>query len=248
MKASIRCLSLSLLFLIGCATQAPIRRSNWHYETGVAALLRSAIDDFHRIQDLRAEAKITYEQGGQRDKGAAGLLYRKPDMLRLEVHGGPFSSPIMTVLLEPDSLTVISREGHWKAAATSSALASLVDLDLGDYDLTYALLGMVEPLGPDSVVTLEYPRADLLVATVVGDGRRRRLWIDLFRGFVTREEVGLPGGDTLVRELGDYDLVAGAYLPQLVEIRQGPAALTLDYRRFTPNTGLPAAKLTKGIP
>ena len=246
-KSYVNC-SLVIILLCGCAARVPIRRLDWHYETGVGTLLTTAATDFDTLQDLRAEARISYEQAGQRDKGTAGLLYRHPGMLRVEVHGGPFSSNIMTALLDGDSLTVISGDGYWKEPAGGSALVQLVDIDMGHYPLDYVLFGMVEPMGSDSLATLEYPRADLLIATVEGPGRRRRLWIDRHGGFVTREEIDLPGKPTLVRELKDYRLVAGVYMPQQIEIRQAGAALILAYRRYQPNTGLTEGNLTRGIP
>ena len=243
----VRC-CLAIILLYGCAARVPVRRADWHFETGVDSLLISAAADFRNLQDLQAEAGISYEQAGQRDKGAAGILYRRPDMLRVEVRGGPFSSHVLTALLHRDSLTVVSGDNYRKEPVGGSVLAQLVDLDLGDYNLAYALLGMVEPVGADSLAALEYPRADVLVATVLGPSRRRRLWIDRLSGFVTREEIDRPGAAKLVRVLRDYQLVDQVYLPGMVEIRQAGAALVLDYRNYRPNTGISAARLTRGIP
>jgi len=51
-----------------------------------------------------------------------------------------------------------------------------------------------------------------------------------------------------VRELADYRLVAGAYLPHRVQISQGAASLLLVYRGFKVNLGLAADKLKRGMP
>jgi hypothetical protein len=241
---------LAVILMYGCAATVPppVRRADWHFETGVDSLLISAEADFRNLRDLQAQAGITYEQAGQRDRGTAGLAYL-PGMLRVEVRGGPFSNHILTALSHRDSVTVISRNDYRKEPAGGSVLAQLgVDLDLGDYNLAYALFGMVEPVGADSLVAIEYPRADLLVATVQGTGRRRRILIDRRNGFVTREEIYRSGRAVAVREMRDYRLVDQVYLPQEVEIRQADTALILDYRSYKPNTGISAIYLTKGIP
>ena len=244
---SITWLVLSLL-LAGCTSQLPVRRAGWHYEHSVASLLTAAASDFHGLKEVRAEARVTYTQSGQRERGTAGLLYLPPDLFRVEVFGGPFSSPVLTALLEGDSLTVMSGDQQWKDSGGARALTGLVELDLGDYDPAFALLGMIEPLPEAAPVSTSHPRADILVVTIVEADRSRRIWLDRHRGFVTREELLLPGRERLVRELADYRLVAGAYLPHRVQISQGAASLLLVYRGFKVNLGLAADKLKRGMP
>ena len=240
-------LALSLL-LVGCATQLPVRRVGWHYEHSVASLLTLAVADFYDLKDVRVEARVAYTQSGQRERGTAGLLYLPPDLFRVEVFGGPFSSPVFTALLERDSLTVVSGDQQWKEPGGARALTGLVELDLGDYDPVFALLGMIEPLPEAAPISTTHPRADILVASVVEADRSRRLWIDRHRGFVTREELRFPGRERLVRELADYRLVGGAYLPHRVEISQGGASLLLLYRDFKVNSGFTSDKLIRGMP
>ena len=76
----------------------------------------------------------------------------------------------------------------------------------------------------------------------------RQAWLDLRRGLVLRESIPLPGGDVLVRELGEYRREDALYLPRRVEIRQADVSLVLAYKRYTFNSGLDASQLQQGLP
>ena len=242
------CPCLLVWLVVGCAPQQPLLRQDWHHRDGIEAFLGLAAADIQGLEDLRAEASITYQQAGRKERGTAVLLFKSPDLLRVEVRG-PFYSHVFTALLQADSLIVFGSDGAWKGAARGSLLLQLIDIDLGLYDLRYALLGLVEPGRIDSSRQIEYPRADRAIIPLQGGHLPRRIWVDLHRGFTTREEIAFPDGEVLLsRRLKDYQKVGRLYLPGRVEIRQDEASLVLEYRNYIPDKGVPDKSFTQGIP
>ena len=222
----------------------PVEREGWRATAGPAALIRASVAPFARLGDLTAEASIELRQGKVRERGTAILQLINPDLFRIEVRG-PFFTHIFTALLEGDSLTVYGRavDPPLKGAAHGHLLAALTGLDLGQYDLRYALLGLVEE---SPVVGLpEYPRADRAIVPLLGG---RRLWLDLQRGLISREGSAQAGGDSLFRELKKYQRVGELYLPRRVEIRQGDVLLALNYKSYAINKGLSVKQLLQGMP
>lgn len=238
-----RCLVALFALAHGCAPP-PVTREGWQPEAGPAALLAASIAPLSALEDLTAEAAIELRQGSQRERGTALIQLINPDLFRVEVRG-PFFTHIFTALLEGDSLTVYGRavDPPLKGAARGHLLKALIGLDLGQYDLRYALLGLVEPGPFDGPV--EYPRADRVVVGLAGG---RHAWLDMHRGLVMRESIELFGGGTLTRELKEYRLAQGLYLPRRVEIRQAEVSLSLDYRSYSLNDGLDPEQLQRGVP
>jgi len=240
---------LGLALLVGgCATQRPLQRQDWNHQEGVEVLLGRAAADLQGLRDLKAEARITYQQADQKNSGTAVILFKNPDLLKLEVRG-PLYSHVFTALLQADSLTILSGEGAWKGAARGSLLWQLTEIDFGSYDLKYAILGLVEPGRIDSNRASEYPRADRVIVPLWGSAYFRRLWIDLHRGFINREEITFADGNLLLsRDLKDYQEVGGIYLPRQVEIHQGEVDLILEYQNYLANRGIPDEHFTRDIP
>ena len=234
---------LALCTLALACTPPPVVREGWDAAQGPAALLAASASLAH-FEDLTAEAAIELQRGAARDRGTALVQLVNPDLFRVEVRG-PFFTHIFTALLEGDSLTVYGRgmDLPLKGPVRGRLLTSLTGMDFGTCDLRYALLGLVEPgsiAGP-----VEYPHADQAVVALT-DGRQA--WLDLRRGLVLRESIPLPGGDVLVRELGEYRREDALYLPRRVEIRQADVSLVLAYKRYTFNSGLDASQLQQGLP
>lgn len=227
---------------LACAPPLVVREG-WDAAQGPAALL-TASASLAQCKDLTAEAAIELRRGAVRERGTALVQLVNPELFRVEVRG-PFFTHIFTALLEGDSLTVYGRavDPPLKGPMRGRLLTALTGLDLGAYDLRYALLGLVEPgsiAGP-----VEYPHADQAVVALAGG---RRAWLDLRRGLVLRESIPLPGGDVLLRELRQYRREDALYLPRRVEIRQADVSLVLDYKRYAFNRGLDASQLQQGLP
>lgn len=233
-----------LLVLDSCAPPI-LLRPGWSPNRDPALLLDHARRELESLGDLRAAAELTLIQPGQRQFASAALLFKPPDLFRIEVRG-PLFVHLFTALLQGDSLVVGDAEGRWSRGPLSAAvLTRLLGLDLASYDLRYALLGLVAPGPLDS---LTRPQADRYLAHLAG-APPRRLWLDARHGFITTEELLDPRGEPLlVRQLRDYQQVGGLYLPRRVELRQGTHALILDYRSWELDTGLSESAFTRGIP
>jgi len=232
------------LLVLACGPPS-VSREGWRAVAGPEALLVRSVAPFAGLRDLTAEAAVELRQGDMRERGTALIQLINPDLFRCEVRG-PFFTHIFTALLEADSLTVYGRavDPPLKGAAGGHLLEVLTGLDLGRLDLRYALLGLVEPGAVTG--TVEYPRADRAVVPLSGG---RRVWLDMHRGFATRERAFLPGGDALQRELRDYGrTMAGLYLPRRVEISQRDVALELEYKTYKFDSGLDAEQLHRGVP
>lgn len=251
MKPLAPVLWISALILLGvsCAPP-PVLRQDWRREQGFEALLRLSAEKLRQLEDLTAEAGIAMRQAGGRQRGTALIQLKNPDLFRVEVRG-PLYSHVFTALLQEDSLMVHGPAvgGDWKGTVQGPLLVHLTGMDLGVYDLRYALLGVVAPGSVDSSRALEYPRGDRVIVPLRGKEVLRRVWIDLYRGLVTREDIELPGGHLLLsRRLRDYQKVGDLYLPGRVEIRQEDVALTLEYRHYAIDRGIPEERFFQGIP
>lgn len=240
------CLLLSLL-ATHCAPPLP-RRSDWKYQDGIEQLLCLYAADWRALGDLVAEASITMREPEGRQKATAFIFNKRPDLFRVDVRG-PLLTHIFTVVAQGDSLAVLTAEGDgWKGSSHGSLLSGLTGIDLGRYDLRFALLGLVEPGKMDADWEIQYPRADRAVVALQGEGKSRRLWVDLHRGFVTREECLRADGTLLwYRLLRDYRRVGRLYLPARVEIHQEDSALSLEYNKYEFDRELNEKTFTRGI-
>ena len=234
------------LAALSCAPP-PVARQDWRREDGVEELLNPSRNPLQPLQDLRARARITLRLEESQERATMSLLLARPDLLRVEVRG-PLYTHLFTALVQADSLTVVSREGNWKGS-TRSMLQQLTGMELGPYNLRYLLLGLIESGRIDSSRVIEQPRFDRAVVPLRGNGLARRVWVDLHRGFVIREEVepssGYPGWSRLLR---DYRKVGPLYLPGTVVIQQNEVEISLEYEDYALNEGIEEGHFFRGIP
>ncbi len=208
--------------------------------------------------DLTAEARITFRQGRSRRSATASILYLNPDLFRVDVRG-PLYSHLLSLLLRGSHVTAVAGKETWEGETTGGLLSSLTPFELGDYDLRYALLGLVWPGNDDTEVEtrlgisdISYPRADrAMVRLVGGRGGERLVWIDLQSGFVLREQLRSRGHIVWTRELGGYvelQTTRGpVYLPGSITFEQGDVGLELEYKNYRVDEGLSAKTLEAGI-
>ena len=227
-------------------------RHDWNRGDGLNQLLRLSDVGLEHTDDLTAEARITFTHSQTRRSATASILYARPDLFRIDVRG-PLFSHILTAVAWGDSIAVLSDGQAWSGNLSDGILAELTDFDVGPYDIRYALLGLVRPGRVREDGEIVYPRADRAVAELSGEnGVRRRVWVDLHRGFVSREEVGWEGGDGWSRDLRDYRQVGSdnesLYLPSRIDIRQGDIEIDLHYRSYAVNSGLGKSTFFRGIP
>lgn len=233
-----------LLALASCAPPSLLRQG-WSPAQDPALLLAAATREAAQLRDLKAAAELTLVQSGQRQYASAALLFKAPDLFRIEVRG-PLFVHLFTALLRGDSLVVSDADGLWRRGPLSDAvLARLLGLELSGYDLRYALLGLVAPGPLDSLVQAEPGRC----LAYLGGTPARRLWLDTRHGLIAAEEILDPAGaPALIRRLQNYQRVGAMYLPRRVELRQGEQAVIVEYRSWEINTGLSESTFTRGIP
>lgn len=240
---------LALLLAVSCAPPPPKRA--WDPARGYQELLAGPLARLEQLEDLTAEVQLTVQAGEERQRASAVLQLKNPDLMKLEVRG-PFYSHMLTVVVLADSLYVHGRAagGNWQGAVDGFLLEFLTGVDLGGYDLRYALLGLVEEAPVDTLRGVVYPRADrAIVPLVAGPGYTRRIWVDLHRGLVTREEVAASASHwRLVRQLRDYRRVSALLLPGVVEVLQQGRSIRLEYRRYRVNTGLTSETFKAALP
>ena len=227
----------------GCAARSgEFVRQGWDRRRDATELLELSSTGLGQLDDLTAEAKITFSHGSSRRTVTASMVYAKPDLFRLDVRG-PLFSRLLTALVHGDSLVILNAGQVWRDLVAARLLVELTDFDVGPYDILYALLGLIQTGSVDPAV----------VALAEESGTGRTVWVDLHRGFVSREEVVWDDGERgWSRELGDYRLVETAdgslYLPSRVRITQGDLAIELKYRSYAANTGVKTESLFAGIP
>ena len=251
-----RSLLLLLLLALQACAPAQISRRGWVPEDGPEKALLLSRAGLEVFGDITAEARIAFRQGRTRRTATASVLYRSPDLFRLDVRG-PLYRHLLSLLARGESVTVMSGGRTWHGDGTSALLAHLTDFELGDYDVRDALLGIVRPPpaagsapGTDRV---SYPRADrALVRVREGSATERIIWVDLQRGLVSKERLVRHGRTVWTRELKDYaELLTAAgpvYLPRTIIFEQGELGIELDYRSYRIDTGQSAETMQAGIP
>ena len=228
-------------------------RPGWDRRQDATELFELSSSGLGRLDDLTAEAKITFSHASRRRTVTASMVYAKPDLFRLDVRG-PLFSRLLTALVHGDSLVVLNAGHVWRDLMAARLLVELTDFDVGPYDIRYAPLGLVQTGRVDPAGGISYPRADrAVIALAEESGARRTVWVDLHRGFVSREEIVWDDGERgWSREMGDYRTVetedGDLYLPSRVVITQGNLAIELKYRSYTANTGVRTESLFAGIP
>ena len=234
------------LVVLHCAPP-PVTRQDWRREDGVEELFDLSRKPLQSLRDLRARARITLSREESQERATMSILLVQPDLFRMEVRG-PLYIHLFTAVLQADSLTVLSREGNWKGS-TEGLLLQLTGVDPGPYNLRYLLLGLIEPGTIDSSRVVERPLPDQAVVPLRGANSARRVWVDLYRGFVVREDVepspGYPGWSRLLR---DYRKVGPLYLPKRVVIRQRDVEISLEYEDYVLNEGIAEALFFRGLP
>ena len=252
---------LVLLVALGACAPSQLVRQSWTPQGGPERALVLAQSGLAAFDDLTAEAKITFRQGRTRRTATASILYLKPDLFRVDVRG-PLYSHLLSLLLRDSHVTVLAGNETWQGQTTSGLLSSLTPFELGDYDLRYALLGLVWPGGDETGVgsgasgfgisNITYPRADRAIVQLVGGAGEQLVWIDLQSGFVIREQLRSRGLIVWTRELGEYVELPTAsgsvYLPGHITFEQGDVGIELDYKNYRVDDGLSAKKLEAGIP
>jgi hypothetical protein len=253
MRSLIRVGALVLaLWQLGCGPPGAVRR-DWNRQGGVSALLSASASTHLLLEDLTAEVRIELRQGEEKSSAMASLLYKRPGLFRLDVRG-PLFTHVLIAFIRGDSLTVLAQGKRWQSEDSGQLLARLTGIDLGVYDVAYALIGLLEPGRIDPEAAAVYPRADHAIITLDdGVGFGRRLWLDLDEGFATREEARFDGMLLWRRDLEDYRLLAtdprgDLYLPKEVQITQRDMSIQLIYRNHLVNSGLSEQAFTRGIP
>ena len=247
--------SLLLLLLVALQACAPaqITRRGWVPEDGPEKALLLSQAGLEAFEDLTAEARIAFRQGRTRRTATASVLYRRPDLFRLDVRG-PLYRHLLSLLARGEWVTVMSGGQIWHGDGTSALLAHLTDFELGDYDVRDALLGIVRPPRAASAAgRVSYPRADrALVRVREGNATERIIWVDLQRGLVSKERLVRHGRTVWTRELKDYAELLTAtgpvYLPRTIAFEQGELGIELDYQSYRIDTGLSADTMQAGIP
>lgn len=237
-------------WLSGCAPVAVTRRE-WHPSKGVEALLRSSVESLQRVDDLSAEAKMRIRGPEGSGSATALILYKRPDLFRVDIRG-PLFSHVLTALVDGDSLTVIVHGQTLKGPADGGLLRHLTQVDLGGYSIAHVLLGVVEPARQLPGSLPEYNRADRVGVALEHGAFQRRISVDLYRGFVFREEVISDGELVWRRALSGYRLVGPTdgdlYLPGQIRLDQGQTSVELNYRSWAVNRGIDDSALRRGIP
>lgn len=232
-----------------CGPPAPVQRQGWSGGAAeVAGALRADLAAMQALTDLTAEARLTltHEQG--RHSLGSSVLFRPPDLLRLDVQG-PLFHRVLSAVLEAD--TLFARvEGRRMVLDAGRGLDYFLGIDLGGYDPRLALLGVVLPGEPDTT-RARHPAPGRAVVPFETEGLRpRRLTLDLRRGFVVGEEVLDDAGEALwSRRLQRFRRLPGTglYLPRLVTIESGGRALELEYVKVRLDRGLERAAFFTGL-
>jgi len=235
-----------LCTLAACGPPRPVQRAGWTGGQELEVLLRTDAAKILALTDLTAEVRFSLHEVGS---ASGSILFQPPTLMRLDVRDFLFRR-ILSAVLDGDRLLALSRGEHYEMPA-AAGLDVFLQIDLGGYDPRLALLGVVAPgrLEPDAT---EYPRADRAIVQLYDgvEGESRRLWLDLHRGFVEREELLDANGNTRwSRQLSGWRRLADTdvYLPKNIRVESQGRILKLEYGELRLNRDLPRATFFSGL-
>ena len=233
-----------------CGPPPPVQRQGWAGAAGeVADVLRADLAAVQALTDLTAEARLTltHEQG--RNSLDASMLFRPPDLLRLDVQG-PLFQHVLSAVIDADTLLALV-EGRNMVLHADDGLEYFLGIDLGGYDPRWTLLGVVLPGEADTTkVRLPVPGRAVVPVQASPDLPARRLTLDLHRGFVVGEAVLDDSGEILwSRRLERFRRLPGTdvYLPRSVRIESGDRILELEYGKVRLDRGLERTAFYTGL-
>ena len=194
---------------------------------------------FDQIKSLTAEVNISVHGRNANGNASAAIVYKRTDKLRIDVMG-PLFKHVLSAVVNNDSMAIVTSSESWHGTISEGLFRYLPVLDLGEYDLRYALLGIVAPWKTDQKVTLSYSRADRAIVTVAQEAGERKIWVDLHRGFVFREEVITSTGQYWQRDFIGHRkiLIPGSddmlklYLPKSVRITRPHSVLDIQFESY----------------
>lgn len=230
-------------FCLGCAhrprmdlTQVPADR--------LASLMR---ENQAKLLDLEGRARISLLVDGIRQTVRASVLYKAPDLLKVEVMGA----------LGGSALTAVSRQGSLEVylpeakqlivdQASGDVLSRLTGVELGPYDPKHVFLGTVA--FSDTEMDIER-RGDRYLAVFQEDGLIRRVWIEGDRYMPVEEEIYDACGDLLLRRrMTKYERIGGARLPRRIEILDGRNWIRIEFLHRRANRGIREKRFRIKVP
>jgi len=228
---------------------APVRRPGWIPTTDISGLLGEPTTLFEEIHDLTAAAQVTVTDEQTDQSASASVQYLPPQLMRIDVRG-PLFRHVLTAVFHADTLWSLS-EGRLVRLDARRGLVDLLGINFSGQSPREALLGLVVPVHSRDSLSVEFPRADRVVAVIHNPaGSQRRLWVDVLSGWVVAEEgVDATGQRRWRRQLGQYEPVGdtGIYLPRHVRIESGLRSIEIRYGEWRVDQGLSAASFFKGL-
>lgn len=230
---------LLLLFCFGCATRAQLLPKTVSIEKP-SELLQVLSSQEKGLEDLKAQAKVSLQIDGVREKSASAyFLYRSPRDLKLAI--GALGIEIMSALSQNDTLALyLPRNNRYIEGPSSEVLYRLTGVNLEYYDVQCALLGLsgLSPLDLTQVTKFEIQknRFFLEIWTPLWD---RQIWFDRATVALLEEHISDRQGKRLSsRRLSDYREKNGVILPKKVEIFQGENHIKIQFSRQKINSGI----------
>ena len=211
-------------------------RQGWESDSGIEELLAMTQNAFGQIEFLTAEVNISVHGRNVNGNASAAIVYKRTDKMRIDVMG-PLFKHVLSAVVNDDSMAIVTSSESWHGTISEGLIRYLPVLDLGEYDLRYALFGIVAPWKTDEKVTLSHSRADRAIVTVAQDVGERKIWVDLHRGFVFREEVITSTGLYWQRDFFGHrkillpgpDDMLKIYLPKSVRITRPHSVLDIKF-------------------
>jgi len=239
-------LLITVLCLAACGPPRPAQRTGWAGAQDPALLLRADAEALQALTDLTAEVRFKLHEVGS---ASGSILFRPPALMRLDVRG-PLFQHILSAVIDADTLTALAN-GQLYRMPSRDGLDAFLTIDLAGYDPRLVLLGIIAP-ALRRIESIDYPRADRAHLTLDDgiEGQRRRLWIDLHKGFVEREELVDDEGRRLwSRDLSRWRRLAEGdlYLPARIRIESHGRVLELNYGDVNLDRGLERATFFNGI-
>jgi outer membrane lipoprotein-sorting protein len=201
--------------------------------------------------DFEGRAKIAIQTSKVKHDLKAALLFRRPDMLKMELAG--FMGMSLATMAVRDSafqiyLPMLNRVLEGRVDGRRFQELTGVPFDL--HDLRSILLGtsMWEALG-DSTTTLVDTHQGRYLLSNGQEDRLWNVWVDAVSLMPVEEEMRTTEGTVLMRKVyGNYVEDDGVEIPLHVHIIRGDEEVDIRFTAYDTNSDLPMERFEMKVP
>ncbi len=237
------------LFWNGCSV-LPFYKGPDLSKLGPYEVISGIERNFSGINDLSDRAMMYMDLGGLRHRSEAILLYRNPNLMKIEING-PIGMGLITTVIRGDFISVHFRGNDQLIEFEGNeTLSEFIGTAFSPEELIPFLLGFPDFSTEDLDKVSDFKLDDgNFILSIVGDNVTRRIVANGRKLTITKEEILTSDGELIVsRELSRYISSDGVMLPNSVRIWRDEGSVRINFLSRKVNLGLSRSDFAIRLP